>query len=109
MTPAEVKTMIEAVGIPSAYYQFAENTGQQPPFICHFFGSTNDMAADNTNYARIERLNIELYTDAKDFELEARLETILNANELVFTKESTFLDDERMHETVYTTDVLLEV
>lgn len=109
MTPAQVKTMIEAVGIPSAYYQFADGTAQSCPFICFFFGESNDLAADNTNYARIERLYIELYTDAKDFELEAVIEGILNSNELVFQREETFLDDEHMHETIYTTDVLLEV
>lgn len=109
MTPAQVKTMIESVGVPSAYYQFADGTAQNCPFICFFFGESNDLIADNTNYARIERLYIELYTDAKDFELEAVIEGILNSNELVFEREETFLDDERMHETIYTTDVLLEV
>ena len=109
MTPAQVKSMIDAVGIPSAYYQFADATGQQPPFICYFFTSANDMSADNINYCRIERLNIELYTDVKDFALEKQIETLLNANDLVFRKEQTYLDDERMHETIYTTEVILEV
>lgn len=101
--------MITGVGVPSAYYQFPDNTGQQPPFICYFFDLSNDFKADNTNYVRVERLNIELYTDTKDFALEKVLETILNNNELVFTKEEVFLDDESMHETIYTTEVLLEV
>lgn len=109
MTPAQVKTMIEAVGIPSAYYQFADGTDQTTPFICYFFGESNDVVADDTNYVRNERLYIELYTDAKDFELEAILEGILNNADLVFEREETFLDDEHMHETIYTTDVLLEV
>lgn len=109
MTPSEIKQMITGVGVPSAYYQFPSNTGQQPPFICYFFDLSNDFKADNTNYVRVERLNIELYTDTKDFALEKALETILNNNELVFTKEEVFLDDESMHETIYTTEVLLEV
>lgn len=109
MTPADVRTMIEAAGVSTAYHQFAEGTAQECPFICYFFGESNDFSADNTNYVRIETLYIELYTDTKDFALEATLEGILNSNELVFEKESTFLDDERMHETIYTTDVLLEV
>lgn len=109
MTPAQVRTMIEAVGVPVAYYQFADNTAQSCPFICYFFGDSNDLVADNTNYARIEQLYIELYTDTKDFALEATLEGILNNAELVFSKESVFLDDEHMHETIYTTSTLLEV
>lgn len=109
MTPAQVKSMIDAVGIPSAYYQFADATGQQPPFICYFFTSANDMSADNINYCRIERLNIELYTDVKDFALEKSLEQILTANEIFFAKDETNLDSERMHVTVYQSDIILEV
>ena len=109
MTPQEVNTLIESVGIPYAYHQFADDTGQQPPFICFFYGDSADLAADNTNYARIEPLYIELYTDEKDFALEKQIETLLNANDLVFRKEQTYLDDERMHETIYTTDIIMEV
>ena len=109
MTPQSIKTMIESVGIPYAYYQFADDTGQQPPFICFFYGDSADLVADNTNYARIEPLYIELYTDEKDFALEKQIETLLNANDLVFRKEQTYLDDERMHETIYTTDIIMEV
>lgn len=109
MTTQQINTMIESVGIPYAYHQFADDTGQQPPFICFFYGNSDDLAADDTNYTRIERLYIELYTDEKDFALEKQIETLLNANDLVFRKEQTYLDDERMHETIYTTEVILEV
>ena len=109
MTPQNIKTMIESVGIPYAYHQFADGTGQQPPFICFFYGNSNDLAADNTNYARIEPLYIELYTDEKDFALESQIETLLNTNDLVFRKEQTYIDSERMHETIYTTDIIMEV
>ena len=109
MTPQNIKTMIESVGIPYAYHQFADDTGQQPPFICFFYGNSDDLAADDTNYTRIERLYIELYTDEKDFALEKQIETLLNANDLVFRKEQTYIDSERMHETIYTTDIIMEV
>lgn len=109
MTPQQINTMIGTVGIPYAYHQFADDTGQQPPFICFFYGNSDDLAADDTNYTRIERLYIELYTDEKDFALEKTIETLLNANNLVFAKEQTYIDSECMHETIYTTEVILEV
>ena len=109
MTPSEVKSMVEELGIPSAYYEFADNTELAPPFVCYFFTSSNDLSADNINYCRIERLNIELYTDVKDFALEKRLEQILTDHEVFFAKEETNLDSERMHETIYTSDIILEV
>ena len=109
MTPQEVNSMVEAIGIPSAYYQFADDTGQQPPFICFFYGNSNDVPADNINYVRVERLYIELYTDQKDFALESKVEKKLNDNGIVFAKSQDYIDTERMHVTVYESDIVLEV
>ena len=109
MTPQQVNIMLESVGIPTAYHQFAESTGQQPPFLCFFYGDSNDVLADNTNYTRIERLYIELYTDEKDFTLEKTVETTLNNYGIVFAKSQDYIDTERMHVTVYQSDIVLEV
>ena len=109
MTPSEVKSMVEELGIPSAYYEFADNTELAPPFVCYFFTSSNDLSADNINYCHIERLVIELYTDVKDFALEKSLEQILTNHEIFYAKEETNLDSERMHETIYQSDIILEV
>ena len=109
MTPADIKLMVESVGIPTAYYQFAGKTKQQPPFICYFLGNGQDFIADNYNYVRADALYVELYTDSKDFELEKRVETVLNSHELVFEKQEVSLDSEHMHETIYTTNTTLEV
>ena len=49
----------------------------------------------------------ELYTDVKDFEKEAAVEATLRANGLTWNKEETFIDSEQMHETIYTTEVLI--
>lgn len=107
MTYQEVATMISGLNIPFAYYQFPENTEQACPFICFFFENSNDLAADNTNYQRIRTLSIELYTDNKDFALEESVEALLNSNGLVYTREETFLDSERMNMVTFTTDIVV--
>lgn len=107
MTFAEVYNMVNGIGLPCAYYQFPDDTGQQPPFICFFYSNSDDMAADNSNYQKIETLVIELYTDVKDFEKEAAVETALASKGLTWTRDEEFLDSEMMHETIYTTEVLI--
>lgn len=107
MTFSEVSTMLSAVGIPTAYYQFPDNTGQQPPFICFYYSRNNDVLADNVNYQKIEHLVVELYTDNKDFDLEASVESALNIHGLVYTRDETYIDSERMFEVVYETDVII--
>lgn len=107
MTYKEVATMINSIGIPYAYYQFPDGTGQACPFICFFFSDSNDLAAENTNYQKIRLLNIELYTDNKDFALEETVENVLNSNGLVYDRSESYLDSERMFMVVYTTDILV--
>lgn len=107
MTTQEVFTMLSGVNVPVAYYQFPDDTQQAPPFICFFYTNSNDVLADNTNYQKVERLVIELYTDNKDFNLESTVESVLNENDLVYTREETHLDSERMYEVIYTTEVVI--
>ena len=109
MTPQNIRSMLEQAEIPVEYYEFKEGTGQQPPFICYILGDSSDVFADNTNYTRIERLSVELYTDEKDFAFEKTVETILNNNGIVFAKSQGYIDSERMHVTVYQSDIVLEV
>ena len=107
MTYIEVANMITTIGVPFAYYQFPNNTEQACPFICFFFDRSNDLAADNTNYQKIRELNIELYTDNKDFELEETVESTLNQNGLVFTREETYLKSEQMYMVTFITQIVL--
>lgn len=107
MTFEQVAAMIDEVGIPAAYYQFPE-TGQKPPFICFFFSGSNDFIADDCNYKKIERLNIELYTTKKDFALEERVETVLYEHGMVWSREETYIDSEKLYEVIYELDVLIE-
>ena len=107
MTYAEISQMISAVGIPYAYHHFEEGSGQQPPFITFYYQGDNDLVADNINYAAIRPLTIELYTDNKDFALEAAVESVLTANDLAFSKTETFIDSEQMYMVTYYTEVII--
>ena len=107
MTHAEIKTMLASVGVPTAYYQFPEDTGQQPPFICFFYNYNNDFLADDTNYQKIEHLIVELYTDNKDFSLESAVEAALTTHGIVYTRNEEYLGSEQMYLVVYESDVII--
>lgn len=107
MTHAEVKTMLASVGVPTAYYQFPEDTGQQPPFICFFYNYNNDFLADNENYQKIEHLIVELYTNNKDFAKEAAVEAALSSHGIVYTRNEEYLGSEQMYLVVYESDVII--
>ena len=90
MTYKEIADMIKGIGVPFAYNQFAE-TGQEPPFICFMYSDRNDMLADDSNYQKIEQLTVELYTEQKDFTLEAAVEEALTDAGLVYSKNEIYI------------------
>lgn len=107
MTTKEVAAMVAEIGVPYAYYQFPEGTGQETPFICFFYSYNNDVKADNSNYQKIERLIIELYTDNKDFDLEHRVESVLASHDMVWSRNEEWIESERMLEVVFEMDVII--
>lgn len=107
MTYKEIASMIESIGLPYAYYQFSEDTAEAPPFVVFFYSHTADQYADDLNYQRIEQLNVELYTSEKDFEIEARIEKLLNDHGLTYYREENYLDSEKMYQIAYEMEVMI--
>lgn len=107
MTTQRVKEILETTGIPVAYLAFMNETAQPCPFICYFYAGDNDFLADNSNYASINRLIVELYTDYKDFSLEKTVEETLNAAGLVFSREESYISTEQMFQIVYESEVII--
>lgn len=106
MTYKEIAQLIDGIGYPYAYYQFEKETAKEPPFICFYYPGRDDFLADDSNYAQITELTIELYTDNKDFAAEAAVESALEAAEIVYEKDETYIGSERMYMITYTTEVL---
>lgn len=99
--------MIGSIGLPYAYDHFTDETGRELPFICFYYPNSDNFSADNLPYVRITALTIELYTDAKDFDLESRVETILINHGLNWNKTETYIDSEKMQMEVYEMEVLI--
>lgn len=107
MTFKQVAKMVKDIGLPYSYYQFNNDTAVAPPFICYFYTGDNDLLADNTNYQKIENLVVELYTDEKDFANEALVETALSDAGLVYNREESYLDSEKLYMVIYTCGVVI--
>jgi len=107
MTHKEIATMVASIGYPYAYFQFPEGTAQPCPYVVFFFVETDDLYADESNYQRIERINVELYTDEKDFSAEAAVESVLSSNGLTYYKEENYIESEKMWQIAYEMEVLI--
>jgi hypothetical protein len=99
--------MIKSIGLPYAYFQFPKNTGQAPPFILFFYSQQDDLFADDTNYQKIAKLNIELYTKEKDFTQEEAVENVLQFYGFSYYKEENYIDTEQMFQIAYEMEVII--
>lgn len=95
MTHGELKSLLEQTGLPVAYYAFKEQ--KTPPFLAFFRENSAPIAADNRVWASQSDYRIELYTDKKDVELEARLSGLLDKNDIYYEVSETYIEAERLY------------
>lgn len=105
MTHAEVMAMVDEMGMESAYHHFAEGESPEPPFITFFYPNANNFSADGVAYFKVNRLNIELYTDLKDVELEQRVEAVLDSHGIFYAKSEVWIESEHLYEVLYEMEV----
>lgn len=111
MLIADINTMLGQTGLPKTYYSWPEDDPAHPvpplPYIVWYFPNTDNFAADDRVYSHIEALNIELYTRTKDFETEAAVEAVLAAHGIVWNRQESWIESEKMYEVLYTTEVII--
>ena len=97
----ELLSILGETQIPFAYDHFAEGESPDPPFICYLLPGSNNFAADGKVYYKIGRVNLELYTDRKDPEVEQKLEDVLDAASIFYNKTEVWIDSEKLYEVLY--------
>ena len=105
MTKKEVAELIESFDFPWRYSHFTQTPNH--PYVVYYFPNENDVFADNSNYVNKRQLFIELYTVIKDVTSEATIETELAKAGLTWYKQTDFLNDEKLYQTTYELEVII--
>lgn len=105
MKMQDIEDMLDEIGIPYAYHHFTTTKAVEPPFICWLTPGSNNFAADGMVYHRGMQLDIELYTDEKDQEMEERIEAVLDQHEIYWEKSEVYIESEKMYEVLYEMEV----
>ena len=105
MTRKEVADMVAAMNFPWRYSHFSETP--TPPYVVYYYPSENDVMADNSNYVNRRQLFVELFTKKKDEATEAIVEAELKKAGLSWYKQTDFLNDENLFQTVYECEVII--
>ena len=105
MSFEKIVEMFMAIGLPFAYHHFAEGESPDPPFIVYLSPGSHNFGADGKVYFKAKELDIELYTEKKDPELEEQVENILDAAGLFYDKTEVFIETENLYEVLYELEV----
>lgn len=104
MTLSDIYIILKATGYPVAYSHFSEENDNSlpiPPYICYLSVYSSNFKADNKVYAKVDNIQIELYTTKKDLKAEKILEDILEANDITYESTEAYIESEKLFQKIY--------
>lgn len=96
MTYAEINALIKSMGLPVTYHHWQPGKVPPLPYLVFWFDDMQHFAADNTMYQKILSVQLELYSNRKNFAAEEKVERVLDANEIVYEKYEEYIDTEKV-------------
>ena len=105
MTHEDVINMMEDMELDFAYHHFVEGESPEPPFVVFLYPTSDNFSADGMVYKKINKLDIELYTDKKDIDLEEKVEAVLDSHGIFYEKSEVWIEKEKLYEVLYEMEV----
>lgn len=108
MNKEQIEKMLEEIGVPFRYHHFTqkEMKDMSLPIIVWNIPGTDNFFADGQVFKKIKKLDIELYSDDKDWELEEKLESVLDKHGIAWEQTAAeWLRSESMWESLYEMEV----
>ena len=101
----ELLAIVQEIGYPNAYDHFAEGESPELPYILYLVPESNNFAADNYAYFKVNEIHIELYTDRKDLAAEQKVEAVLDRHGIFYNRSETWIESEQLYEVLYYFDL----
>ena len=92
------------LGVPVAYRVFDEE--QMPPYIIYSRINDDGVDADDKTYFKVPHIRLELYALTRDLAIEAKIEALLDINDIPYECDETYIESEKLTETIYEFDLL---
>ena len=97
--------IVQEIGYPNAYDHFTEGEAPELPYILYLVSESNNFAADNYAYFKVNEVHIELYTDRKDLTAEQKVEAVLDRHGIFYNRSETWIESEQLYEVLYYFDM----
>ena len=95
--------IVQEIGYPNAYDHFAEGEAPELPYILYLVPESNNFAADNYAYFKVNEIHIVLYTDRQD--LAQKVEAVLDRHGIFYNRSETWIESEQLYEVLYYFDM----
>lgn len=111
MTLRKLIEVLQSTGLPVAHSHFddtPDNPAPPPPFVCYVVSHSTNFFADGKVHAKIENVQVELYTDRKDPTAERLVEQALEQAGLSFDVTETYIESEKLFQRIYEVGVIVD-
>lgn len=103
MTLNELQALLNTTRIPFTHHHW--ESPPPPPYGVYLTPYTANFAADNITYLQIQGAMVELYTDGKSPDLEAKIEEALTGVDIYFDKGEDYIKEIGLYQVVYEIEV----
>lgn len=109
MTRTQIAELVGSFGIPTALNHFPADQIRTiaPPYIVFDYPEDDDFKADNTNYLKVDAIDIDLYVETMDFALIDRIGAALSSAGLVYSRTDTWIDSEQLYQIAFSTEAVI--
>ena len=99
MTFAELVAILEPTGFPWTYHHW--DTPPPPPYGVYLSVRDNPFFADNRTYTFSAGIRLEVYSLERDTSLDDKVRAALDAAEIPYDTDYTFLESEGLYESIF--------
>ena len=103
MTHDELLAVLRPTGLPWAYHHWEGK--QAPPYGVYLDTEDDPFFADNQTYTSFRSVRLEVYSLERDPALDARVKAALDAAELSYDVDYTWIESEGLYETIFECEV----
>lgn len=82
-------------------YSVRATLGATLPYLVVTFGQTDNFVSDNRVTVKKQAISLELYTEVKDETTEAKVEKLLDDNDIPWDKDEAYDDGEQFYINYY--------
>jgi len=104
VTYLELIQEMRHAGFPCTYHHYP--TPPSPPYTVVLYAYSNDVQADNHNYADVGNYQLELYHTIKHPPSERKIEGRLRELRIPYQKTETYIESEGLYQIVYQVQLL---